>query len=128
MKYLIIDSPPENSNCASSSFEQCTAVAAAATGDANNVIYSSLSGSLLVSLAEGKADLVSAGITHTMGRQVYYVSLIIILRYVSGNTKKINDMSSFKLCSNNRPHLVQGSLFLGLICIKAYSWRVNRRM
>lgn len=53
----------------------CAAVAAAATGDPTKIEYKVLTFStVLASLADGEVDIVSAGITHTMERQVYHAA------------------------------------------------------
>lgn len=53
---------------------QCAAIAAAATGDPKNVEYKHIVfRDILTSLQLGEVDIVSAGITHTMERQVFQV-------------------------------------------------------
>ena len=60
-------------------------MAAAATGDPQKVEYVQTKfQNILEALHMGKVDIVAAGITHTMERQVYQVSLGIRLLLVFG--------------------------------------------
>ena len=54
---------------------QCAAVAAAATGDPKKVDYKVYTfATIMPSLLRGEIDIVSAGVTHTMERQVYHAA------------------------------------------------------